>query len=721
MSAKTSLLEEQADLRSFALSGAIRAATFALAIFVSAFLLFQVQPLVGKFILPWFGGSPAVWTTCMLFFQVTLFLGYAYAHATSRWLTAGQQRTVHLILIVLAVLVLPIAPDHRWKPLDSEQPVQRILLLLTATVGLSYFVLSSTGPLLQSWFSRVCPDRSPYRLYALSNAGSLLALASYPLIVEPLWTSKTQANLWSIGFIGFALLCAICAVWASQIPTNQEKIATGASLELAPRLWRRLLWLLLPVCSCLMLVATTNEVTQDVAPIPFLWVIPLGLYLLSFIICFDHETWYRREIIAPLTAIAIVLLAGLQYWPEWLGWSLSTTGELAIYFAALFGVCMVCHGEVVRIRPSPRYLTEFYLLLSAGGAVGGIFVSLIAPLLFKSYFEWTIGLVASFVLASAVSTLTLRERISSLQQDRSKTIDRRYPLSRSSMLLVSAIAMEVLALAQILFWQIGFDDSLYSGRNFYGTVHVVDWTTDENEPFRAFLSGHINHGRQWVSEEKRRIPTTYYGEGTGAGVATALVQSRPNVRIGVVGLGVGTMAAYARPGDSIRFYEINPEVTWIANNYFWFLRDCRGTHEVVMGDARLMLEREPPNDFDLLILDAFTSDAPPIHLLTSEAFELYDRHLASHGLLAVNVTNTYLELAPVVARLGHDRGWKSVRIRTETNPSQLAYRTDYVVFAREADALIELKNREMIAERNILAAPAWTDQYSNLFQILKSP
>ncbi len=695
-----------------------RATIFASAIFVSAFLLFQVQPLLGKFILPWFGGSPAVWTTCMLFFQVTLFLGYAYAHAISRWLSPGQQRIVHLGLIACAMAVLPIAPNSACKPTDNSQPTCRILLLLTTTVGLSYFVLSATGPLLQSWFSRVCPGRSPYRLYSLSNIGSLLALISYPLFIEPLWPSTMQANVWSGLFLLFAILCSACTIWAGEVSLPFENRKTTTVAEVVPCLWQRALWLLLPACSCLMLLATTNEVTQDVAPIPFLWVVPLGLYLLSFIICFDHEAWYRREIIAPFTAVSLVLVAGLVDWPDWIGMKLTTVQELIFYFVALFGVCMVCHGEVVRLRPSPKYLTEFYLMLSAGGAAGGISVSLLAPSLFTTYLEWSLCLVISFIIAAVVGMWALYEHGSKANVAVGETrSSRKWYATRPVFYAVCAI--QLMALAQIFNWQFTCGDAIYRGRNFYGTVRVNDWTTEENEPFRAFISGNVNHGRQWMSPEKRSRPTTYYGEGTAPALGIACVQSQPSVRIGVVGMGVGTLASYARPDDTVRFYEINPQVELIARQYFHFLGDCKGQCDIVIGDARLVLERETPNQFEILILDAFTSDAPPVHLLTKEAFDQYARHLRPDGLLVVNVTNTYLELAPVVAKLGHKLGWKSVRIRTPTNPSRLAYRTDYLVLSRHASQLPESLSAETIPHDIVLAAPLWTDQYSNLLQVIK--
>jgi predicted O-methyltransferase YrrM len=687
-------------------------AVFAGATFFSAFLLFQVQPLIGKFILPWFGGSPAVWTTCMLFFQVVLFLGYAYAHATCRWLSLRGQMRLHLALVAVALLSLPIMPDVSWKPSDSEQPAWRILLLLAVTIGLPYFVLSSTGPLLQAWFGRVSPGRSQYRLYSLSNAGSLLALVSFPLLVEPAWTSTFQARLWSNGFVVFGLLCVLCAWWAGHAPTASPSAGAQATGdEPAPAWRRRALWLLLPGCSCLMLLATTNEVCQNVAPIPFLWVVPLALYLVSFIICFDHARWYRRGPIAAATLVAIWLVAGLNEWPDWFGLSLGTRVQLLAHFAALFGVCMVCHGELVRSRPAAKYLTEFYLMLSAGGALGGIFVSLLAPVLFTTYFEWPIGLVLSFVVAAVAGWCAL-------ERPRRGAKHLLAPCARP--LVIVNIVGGIAALVLIVQWQFQFTEALYEARNFYGTLFVADSTSGQTaEPYRALICGSITHGRQWTAAAKRSLPTCYYHEATAPGLAFARLQSRPKIRAGVIGLGVGTLATFLRPADEMRIYEINPEVQTIARTYFTFLSDCRGKCDVVLGDARLELEREAPQQFDILILDAFTSDAPPVHLLTKEAFEIYLKHLKPHGLLVVHVTNTYLDLAPVVERVGSELKLKARRIRTPANYARLHYRTDYVVLGRDAPALGEQPAEESAAVDDSVEAPLWTDQFSNLYQVLR--
>jgi hypothetical protein len=460
-----------------------------------------------------------------------------------------------------------------------------------------------------------------------------------------------------------------------------------------------------------MLLATTNEVCQNVAPIPFLWVVPLALYLSSFIICFDHARWYRRGPIAAATLVAVWLVAGLDEWPDWFGLSLGTQEELLAYFAALFGVSMVCHGEVVRSRPSAKYLTEFYLMLSAGGALGGIFVSLVAPALFTTYFECQIGLILSFVVAAVAGWRALEGHLRCTKHRLA---------SCARPLVIVTIVGEMAALVVIVQWQFQFTDAIYRARNFYGTVVVADSTTEETtEPYRALACGSVYHGRQWTAAAKRSLPTCYYHEATAPGLAFARLQSRLKIRAGVIGLGVGTLATFLRPADEMRVYEINPEVETIARTYFTYLRDCRGKCEVVMGDARLVLEREAPQQFDILILDAFTSDAPPVHLLTKEAFEIYLKHLKPDGLLVANVTNTYLDLAPVVERVGRELKLKALRIRTPANSARLYYRTDYVVLGRDVPVLGDQLSGASAAVDDSIEAPLWTDQFSNLYQVLR--
>ncbi|HEX3996982.1 MAG TPA: fused MFS/spermidine synthase [Pirellulales bacterium] len=724
----------------------------ALMILVSAFLLFQVEPLISKFILPWFGGSPAVWTTCLLFFQSLLFFGYAYAHLLNRLLTCRRQAILHGLLLIAAIAMLPVVPRESWKPDSAGDPTWRILGLLTCTVGLPYFVLSATGPLGQAWFSRAYPGRSPYRLYSLSNVGSLAALVTYPFLFEPAFTVPEQAWYWSGGFGLFIVLCGSAAFWIARhrgsehhktaetiAATNGEAAgvelqagSTSASFQPEAGGWLawlrlRFLWLALPACGSLMLLATTNHVCQDVAVVPFLWIVPLALYLVSFIICFDHERWYRRRSWS-VAALALVFLAsgGAQFdlplgFFGNLNFDLSTTfaGDLALYFGALLAICMVCHGELVRLRPAPRHLTEFYLMIAAGGAIGGIFVSLIAPRIFKSFLEWNFGLVASYGVALVVWFIASSRRRYSIRSSSAA----RAPFGIGRMIAASLLAA---GLCFVAVWQtkdsLPAANTIYRARNFYGLVSVRKFKGDKaTAPYIELRNGHIRHGRQFLSPDlvQRQRLTTYYAENTGAGRAIRFFQSKPDLRVGVVGLGAGTLAAYARqPGQRITFYEINPEVEKIARTYFTFLKDCGGQADVVLGDARLSLDRAPPQKFDVLVLDAFSGDAPPAHLLTREAFAIYQRHMADGGIIAVHITNRYVDLAPVVQAAADFYHLGTTRIKTVDDDDNLIYHTDYMLLTNNRAFLNATPPELPPGDAAPIHAVVWTDHYSNLFQLL---
>jgi spermidine synthase len=696
---------------------------FAFAVFLSAFLLFQVQPLISRFILPWFGGSPGVWTAAMLFFQVLLFLGYTYSHLTSRLLSLRGQTLLHFGLLMVAILALPVIPRETWRPTSETEPTWRILGLLTATVGLPYFLLSSTGPLLQAWFARAYLGRSPYRLYALSNIGSLLALISYPVLIEPLLELPRQAWLWSAGFVLYVLVVGWCAVWGLRgarmrqtgLPAASGASALGAAAAAAPSWLRRAAWVALPALGSLMLLATTNHVCQDVAVVPFLWVIPLGLYLLSFVICFDRERWYRRGLWGVAAAVLIFLTAGTNRLP--LLDDLSLAQELGLYLAAMFATCMVCHGELVRLRPGARHVTEFYLLMSAGGALGGVLVSLVAPRLFTSFYEWNLGLLGGFALALWAGCQTL----SRVWLRRAAVSPRAWFSSRGSGLACGAMLIGGgVALGCILVWQQPKTGALYAARNFYGRVTVWERSRDRpTQHHRAFVSGSETHGRQLVEPSQRQRPIAYYAEHTGVARTLRCAGQRGPIRVGVVGLGVGTLAAYARPGDLYRFYEINPEVTHLARTWFYFLADCRGRCEVVGGDGRLALEREQDEPFDVLVLDAFSGDAVPVHLLTREALEIYLRRLKAHGYLVVHITNWSLDLSLVVRSLAAHFQLHTTRILTTREEERLLFPTDYIVLSRDAADLASLPPEVADEAEPPREVPLWTDHFSNLFQILK--
>jgi spermidine synthase len=715
-------------------------AAFGVTILTGAFLLFQVQPLVSKAILPWFGGCPAVWTTCMLFFQVVLFAGYYYAHLLQSWLPPRRQAAVHLALVVIALALLPIRPGDYWRPHDASYPTWQILLLLTGTVGLPYFALSATSPLVQAWFSGVWPDRSPYRLYALSNAGSLVALLSYPFLFEPAFDLRTQSLLWSGLFLLYAVLCglSLVGVWrcVSILPSEEGQVAGAAQgswfavqgsalptskspnlhISISPNsssLWLdRFRWLALPACASLMLLATTNHVCQDVAAVPFLWVIPLSLYLLSFIICFEHARRYVRWFWAAGTLLALAALVFKDYTKYNHSWGLPL--EAALNFAAMFFVCMVCHGELARLKPNPRRLTEFYLMIAGGGALGGFFVSIVAPLIFRThtYLEWNIGIVASGLLAVGLLVLP--------------------PFAgRRGIICYTIVAPLIAAGASYCFyWGFDAEPPVDRMRSFFGVVTVtkvlVDSTKESDDPPKfqfKLVHGSILHGCQFANPAKRHYLTTYYGETSGVGRAILGLQKSGPVRVAAVGLGVGTLAAYARPGDLFRFYEINDQVIRLAKKHFTYLADCRGKYEIKLGDARLSLESEPPEEkFNVIVVDAFSGDSIPTHLLTIEAFQLYQEHLASDGVIAVHVSNRYLRLAPVVRRLADASGMGASRIDDESSKEdRLQSSSLWVLVTRNNRFLKANPSDPLDWGEDKFQASLWTDQYSNLFQILTPP
>jgi len=674
---------------------------------LSAFLLFQVQPMISKFILPWFGGGPGVWTTCMLFFQVVLFAGYAYAHGLMH-LPQRWRGIIHGTLVLAAAVTLPIAPGPRWKPSGAEDPVLCILLLLLGNVALPYFVLSSTSPLVQVWFSRGGDDRSPWRLYALSNLGSLAALLTYPFFFEPRWGVMEQTWMWSGAFVMFALLS-----WLGAYGDWKNHKASAPNSETAPEqsrtpLWRhRILWLLLPAIASVLLLGATNHLCQDVAAIPFLWVLPLSLYLLTFIICFEHERWYVRALWA-LPAMALLFAAATHTDLEALKWwHLKLTpdfrAEIALVCAAVFLGCMVCHGELTRLKPDPRHLTEFYLFLSAGGAMGGLFVSLAAPRLFKTYLEWpgvlllTFGIAAFSLLCSA---WTRRNRWL------------RFGLA--GLALVPAL----LGIWFIGKWAFITKPRLEIVRNFYGVVSVEENFDDDGAGWLTLYHGSIIHGYQYLAEESRNQPLSYYGNNSGIGLALLTLKNRKDARVGVVGMGSGTVASYGEKGHVYRFYDINPGMVRIARERFHFLEDLEqrgGKVEVAMGDARQSLEREESQQFDVMLLDAFSGDAVPVHLLTREAFEVYRRHLKPNGIIAVHVSNRYLKLTPVVEKVAAELGWQTTRISTELD--RFNEITDYVMVTNDGVFLLANPNEADESEAP-LPVSLWTDRRHNLFEIM---
>ncbi len=599
----------------------------------------------------------------MLFFQVALVMGYAYSHGINRRLTPSRQWLLHTVLLVLALWFLPIQPADQWKPIDGTMPTYRILVLLLACVGLPFFLLSTTGPLIQAWQSQSHPDRSPFRLFALSNAASLLALVSYPFVFERFLTLENQSWVWSLSFVLFALL-AISSGWqykSKAAPTRrfEQYVADDKNKPTALRIF---LWLALPMVASVLLLATTNLMTQEIGSIPFLWILPLSLYLISFIICFDHERWYFRPFFY-LLLFAAAIISGFVLEA---GASAPLAAQIIGYSLACFGSAMCCHGELARIKPVPQYLTLFYLLISIGGALGGVFVALIAPHIFVNFYEFQGGLIAAIVLC--VFTYGYYVRSDDLKR----------PVG-AGRLAVYAVTL-FFALLTIGFvgssfgtvWIADHSEAIKSkSRNAYGTLTVKD-----RSYYRQLTNGRIEHGFQLMSDEWELAPVSYYGPTTGIGIALEFLRDQRlretgtgDLKYGIIGLGIGTMCGWGEDGDYIRYYEINPTVEKVAREYFTYLSGIESEIDIVLGDARLQLERELANKddvkFDLLAADAFSSDSIPIHLLTLESFEIYKQRLRDDGVLAVHISNRFLELANVVRTLADKLGMYSVIIEDE--------------------------------------------------------
>jgi len=851
---------------------------FALTIFTSAFLLFQVQPLIARFILPWFGGAPTVWTTCMLFFQIILLLGYLYADLVNRWLRPRSQVILHTILAIVALLLLPITPSESWKPTGDESPTLRILLLLLASIGLPYFLLSTTGPLVQAWFARCYPQRSPYRLYALSNVGSLLALLTYPLVFEPLLATRTQSSSWGYGFIGFALL-VIATGWfsirralgsldsESLKPDDASGERSPTDSAVAPKFRQLMGWILLAAIPSVLLLATTNQICQEVAVVPFLWILPLSLYLISFIICFDQPHWYSRTLFGTLLlGSAISTIYCLARFGG--GELFMTLGSLLLL---LFSACMTCHGELVRQRPAPRYLTIYYLMISVGGALGGSFVALLAPYLFKGFFElhWSIlAAVAASLLAMLMNggkhELTRIALLSSagllagscaamLDAGNAKEFSSRWvwraccaaafwlvtlimvgwsdewrqykkrrlgssenpsppPLNLPWMIalvfLLSLITLVFLFLPKVAtdFWREGalvyfvilaafaagfrvefgipeawrsWAGTLFASvaslgigllllqqayrqdpstieirRDFYGLLKVKEASSIAkvngkrvNEGFaRSLVNGRTLHGYQFTRPDLQMRITSYYSEGSGIGLAIARHPNRlagRSLSIGVVGLGVGTLAAWTEPGDQITFYEINPECVDIAQTQFTYLSESPAEKRIILGDARIQMEQQLREQgkttsetgkqsrapgaglYDVLAIDAFSSDAIPRHLLTAESFRIYRQLVKPDGILAVHVSNLHLDLRPVTLSLAEAEKWPARVVEDSpdesTAPGRWQSDSTWIVVTDNQEFWDDSEVSDRAYDWDNPWRIHWTDDFGSLVQILRAP
>ena len=711
-------------------------ALFSATMLTSAILLFSVQPMVARFVLPTFGSAPQVWAVALVFFQAVLLLGYLYAHLSSSRLGVHRALTLHAVLLVAPVLTLPLGVPAASADTAAGNPAWVLLGLLTVSVGLPFFVVSSTAPLLQRWLVHTDhpAGKDPYFLYRASNFGSVLGLVSYPLLFEPRLTLDEQGRLWTWGYAALVVLLAGCIAYVWRSSTAPKPVVTGPDERLTVR--RRLTWLILAAVPSGLIVAATTTLTTDVAPIPLLWVLPLGLYLITFMIAFSSGGGSRRVyelsvwlMPAAILAVIVVTVAEIRT-PLWL--------IIAVHLLAVFVVAMVCHGRLAQDRPAPQRLTTFYLVESAGGVLGGAFAALVAPVVFNALWEYPLALLLAALLWPGVRRDAPPRAVGDLAWPVAIAIAVYLALTQldeeNLVLILAAGACTVLALRRPRRLAIGLLALVIAGtlgvaatgtpvidreRNFFGVR-----TVEQGGGVRSLVHGTTLHGNQLLRPGLPQ-PTTYYHPASPIG---QLVTGGPRGltrRTAVIGLGTGTMAAYSQPGDRWTFYEIDPEIIRVALNprYFTYLRDAPGATETVLGDARLSLQEADDRTFSLIVADAFSSDAIPTHLITREAIALYFRKLLPDGVLAFHVSNRYVDLQTVLGNLARDAGLTCFAGNLDAplaDGIEEANASSWVALARTREDLGEVGTRGLW--RTCPIGPrshTWTDDYSNILSVLR--
>ncbi|MFZ1083797.1 MAG: fused MFS/spermidine synthase [Terracidiphilus sp.] len=740
---------------------------FTLSMFVSATLLFLVEPMLAKMALPMLGGTPAVWNTCLVFFQTVLLAGYLYAYAVTKWLRRSTQILLQIVLALTALIVLPLHLPIGWEPPVQGSPVLWVLAMLAVTVGLPFFLLSSSTPMLQRWFSQ-SGDKSahdPYFLYAASNGGSLVGLLGYPLFIEPTLHLSIQSYLWSYGYVTFIVLTVFCGalVWRRRPSRDERETAPQEEVSgMEPRAaWRqRLRWIALAFVPSSLMMGVTTALTTDIPAIPLIWVMPLALYLLSFVLVFAKRPLVSHENL--ILRLPILLLFTL--FPILSGKNLGLLILFPLYLSVLFVAAMVCHGEIANNRPGVSRLAEFYLWISFGGVLGGIFNALLAPQIFSSVFEFPLALIFAAFLLPAIDP----EPVPQAQAAKHKRNDLLLPLSLGLSMVAITLGLAhfnipmnsmitIVFFGGSMIWCLSFAErpmrfatgmvvlvvagSLFNSlngklilqqRSFFGVLRVSD---DPESNVRNFIHGAIVHGTQSLDPAKSREPMLYYAKSGPAGSILRAVEAktrmtstgdltRPNWA--VVGLGSGAMACYLQPGESLTFYEIDPAVVRIASNprYFTYLSQCAPRSPVVIGDARLKLRYSADASYDLIVLDAFSGDVIPMHLMTREALALYLRKLAPGGILAFHISNGHLKLAPIFGALARDAGLVCLRdddlslSKAETGTGRSP--SEWLVMARSrADLGILATDPRWTAVSVPPGADLWTDDFSNLLRVIK--
>lgn len=655
----------------------------ALAVLLSAFLLFLVQPLMGRLVVPLFGGGASVWTTCLVFFQAALVAGYAYAAGATRWLSPRSQRLLHVALLAASVAALRLVPDAALMPADGANPQGRIFLLPLLTAGLPYMLLAATGPLVQVWLAAI--GRSPWRLFAVSNAASIAALVAYPFVVEPLVGLGAQARLWGALYVLSALLVALLA-WRTLAPASLD---SGEARQTATPVSNLLTWVVLAALPSALLVATTDFLTRDLPAIPLLWILPLALYLLSLVVWFDGRLPFHRVFWLPCATLAVLAMARGMTSARF---DFEPYLVVPLFLAGLFAVCLFCHGELATRRPDTRHLGVYYLCLSIGGAMGGMLVAVVAPWVLADYYDLAI-LFAALAVPLALAAASFESRLLKA-------------LGAGGALLVIAAGIYCGRQRYI----VNDRDAASVQRNFYGTLKVVEAEKNTPDAQRQLWHGAIIHGLQYLAPSRRREPTEYYREQSGIGLAIATLPAGPR-RLGFVGLGPGTLAAYGRPGDELVFYEIDPAVERVARRDFTFLADCPASLRIVSGDARLSLQREAPRGYGVLAIDAFSGNALPLHLLTVEAFAVYARHMADDGIIAMNVSNKFFDLMPFVHAAAATHGWHA-RLAVDGRLS------DWIVLARDVESLRRAPLGQVLVPLEASSVTPWTDDHADVVRAL---
>lgn len=662
-------------------------------VFLGALLLFLLEPMAAKELLPVFGGASAVWITCLVFFQAALLVGYLYAHLLARWQRGTLWVRLHWALLAIAIVCAALwASSHAPWWVSTEHPAAGICARLAMSIGLPFMVLAATSPLLQVWLRRVEVESVPYRLYGLSNFGSLLALAAYPTLIEPHLSLRAQRWGWCAGLVVFAMLSAWLAWRAGSAPAAAA-YANEWDGTATPRN-TKLLWLLLPMAGAMQLSAVTQHMTVNVAAIPLLWIVPLATYLLTFVIAFQGWRWLPRT---PLLGVLAVLLYALGKFLTRPDYRVPVGMSIGLFLAELSVACLVCHTELYRLRPrEPHETTEFYLAMAAGGAAGSFLVGVMAPMAFRGNYDLSLTFVVTAVVVLAVH----------------------WSDGWKQQMLWGAVTLATAWFCVTL--KATYSQSvLASDRNFYGSLRVKSGVNVDGADMRTLMHGSIVHGTQIFSPELMRVPTTYYAPDSGVGRALAICCSDRGRRIGVVGLGVGTVAAYGREGDSIRFYEINPAVRPLAENWFTYLRQSTAKLTFVDGDARASLAKEQPQGFDILAIDAFSGDAIPLHLLTVEALATYRQQLAPGGVLAFHISNQYVDLEPELAALAKATGMQARRVTSMAVEPRGEYQSNWILLTDDPRFFAQPLLATALPLKELQGVTAWTDDRSSLLRLVR--